>query len=189
MRIARFYILVCPLYAGFCSPRWARGDDHLSRVAVARNFKRRSNWFDGTIKISNYPNPPCITISLPTYAYCKRTQIPGSRDVSLSLDFRKAKDVTSYVSVALVLLYSLGIQQSDGCYPHSVPAMPGRSSHLRSSLRSELRRAGPVFGACRPKSFCEAKSEGRRSSKEQMPIICFFRILFKYSKTESVLAI
>ena len=53
-----------PSYAGFCSPL-ARSDDHLSRIAVARDLGQRRRGGDGTITGSPDPNPPCTTMSLP----------------------------------------------------------------------------------------------------------------------------
>jgi|GEM_PF-1956642 len=42
------------------------GDDHLSGTEITlRPRVRRSNWYAGISIISNHPNPPCTTMSLP----------------------------------------------------------------------------------------------------------------------------
>ncbi len=55
-----------------------------------------------------------------------------------------------------------------GCYPLGVPLLSGRSSHLRSSLRSETSVGRPLAMNKRglpAEALCVAKSEGGRPSK------------------------
>ena len=56
------------LYAGFCPPPGDAGGAVTISLGetVARSLKRRSIGSDETIAVSQYPNPPCITMSLPT---------------------------------------------------------------------------------------------------------------------------
>jgi len=164
---------------------------------------RRGGRRDGTIAISADPNPPCITMSLPSYApagapegkpseflWMRRTSLV--RGVSLPDLVNLTDDVVGDSSLWHWSYCAFtGYPRSDGCYPHGVPLMSGRSSHLRSLLAAlvELRWAGTLRLSCDRKSRGlpsvalgerkRTRSVGGRSPKGQIRSISDIRLLDK----------
>ena len=102
-------------------------DDHLSGIRVTSwPQARRSNRNDGTITCpvpmrsiwygvwSDYPNPPCITKSLPIME-SRESHNPRKRGVSLPN--KGARLCGTCPTADLPNIFS-----SDGCYPYGVPA-------------------------------------------------------------------
>lgn len=77
-----------------------RSDDHLSRRPIARELKRRGVRSDGTIGNPACPNPPCVTMSLPSRRFLGATSVPEAFHPHLVALPRR----TGFVSVALVLM-------------------------------------------------------------------------------------
>ena len=121
--------LISRVSLGFSSMAFRKleraGDDHLSRRPIARELKRRGVRSDGTIGNPACPNPPCVTMSLPSSSFRERagprfprrfTPIWSSRPFYLQsdlilliktsrfLDTEEAGRRTGFVSVALVLM-------------------------------------------------------------------------------------
>ncbi len=106
-----------------------RGDDHLSAAAIARRVKRRGEGRTEPFAFSFYPSPPCTTMSLPSWTAVGGSKIHKS---DARPPFKpEAFHIPPYGGSSLWHWSSCtftGYVCADGCYPHGVPSVSGRSS-------------------------------------------------------------